>query len=86
MADMLSIDLLTFIRDEVAMVDEQLDEGTDLLLGGAVDSLGVIRITHWLEERTGTPVPPSDVTLDNFQSVDAITAYALRSSAVTPGS
>ena len=83
MADDLSTDLLNFVRDEVAMTDDHLDTDTDLLLGGAVDSLGVIRITHWIEERTGSPVPPGDVTLENFLSVAAITAYVDRASAAS---
>ena len=74
-----STELLAFIGTEVAMGDDVLTADTDLLLSGAVDSLGVIRITHWLEERTGVPVPPGDVTLENFQSVAAIAAYADRS-------
>lgn len=79
MAPEWSNQLLAFIGDEVAMTDEELTPETDLLLSGAVDSLGVIRITHWLEERTGVSVPAGDVTLENFQSVAAIAAYADRS-------
>jgi len=47
----------------------------DLLLSGAVDSLGVIRITHWIEETLDIVVDPGDVTLENFQTVDKMTAY-----------
>ncbi|MCC6436794.1 MAG: acyl carrier protein, partial [Acidimicrobiales bacterium] len=43
-----------------------------------VDSLGVVRIVHWLEERCGFMVDPADVTLENFQTVAAIVAYAGR--------
>lgn len=85
MADDMSTDLLNFVRDEVAMTDAPLATDTDLLLGGAVDSLGVIRITHWLEERTGSPVPPGDITLENFQSVAAIAAY-VGGASITSGS
>ena len=52
-----------------------VDVETDLLLSGAVDSLGVIRITHWMEDATGVAVAPGDVTLDNFQTVAKMTAY-----------
>ena len=48
---------------------------TDLLLTGAVDSLGVIRITHWMEEATGHVVDPGDVTLENFQTISNMVAY-----------
>ncbi len=85
MADPFSTDLLAFVRDEVAVHDEPIAVDTDLLLSGTIDSLGVIRITHWLEERTGRAVPPGDVTLENFESVAAIAAYVERGSVPSAG-
>lgn len=67
--------LMKFIRDEIVLDDIDLESSTDLLLTGAVDSLGVIRITHWMEETAGFTVDPGDVTLENFQTVSAMTAY-----------
>jgi len=67
--------LTRFIQDEIVMDEVEVDGDTDLLLSGAVDSLGVIRITHWMEEETGVFVDPGDVTLENFQTVSKMTAY-----------
>lgn len=67
--------LMAFLRDEIVLDDVELTGDFDLLLSGAVDSLGVIRITHWMEETTGVVVDPGDVTLDNFQTVDKMIAY-----------
>lgn len=67
--------LLAYIRDEVCAPGIDLALDTDLLLTGAVDSLGVIRITHWLEDETGITVDPGDVTLDNFQTIDRMLVY-----------
>ncbi len=67
--------LTRFIQDEIVMDEVEVDNDTDLLLSGAVDSLGVIRITHWMEEQTGVTVDPGDVTLENFQTVAKMTAY-----------
>lgn len=67
--------LTSFIQDEIVLEDITVDGDTDLLLSGAVDSLGVIRITHWMEETAGIAVDPGDVTLDNFQTVQKMTAY-----------
>lgn len=55
-----------------------LSADTDLLLTGAVDSLGVIRITQWLEDDLGIVVDPAEVTLENFQTVDRMVAYTRR--------
>ncbi len=46
------IDLVTFVRDDVAIGDEPIDAGTDLLLTGLVDSLGVMMIVDWIEQRS----------------------------------
>lgn len=75
MTDILAESLTTFIRDEIVLDEIDLMGETDLLLTGAVDSLGVIRITHWMEETTGIVVDPGDVTLENFQTVDKMVAY-----------
>ena len=67
--------LTRFIQDEIVLDDVIVDGDLDLLLTGAVDSLGVIRITHWMEETTGIVVDPGEVTLENFQTVDKMAAY-----------
>jgi acyl carrier protein len=67
--------LVHFIQDEIVLDDIVVEHDTDLLLSGAVDSLGVIRITHWMEETAGIEVDPGDVTLDNFQTVTKMAAY-----------
>ncbi len=67
--------LVAFIQDEIVLDDTVVQGDTDLLLSGAVDSLGVIRITHWMEETNGILVDPGDVTLENFQTVNKMAAY-----------
>lgn len=67
--------LLGFINTDVSVSPEPIEADTDLLLTGAVDSLGVIRITQWMEDELGVEVDPSDVTLDNFQTVSKMMRY-----------
>lgn len=67
--------LLAFVQDDVCNGGVDLALDTDLLLTGAVDSLGVIRITQWLEDETGIMVDPGDVTLENFQTIDRMLTY-----------
>ncbi len=68
--------LLAFINAEVSISPDPIEVGTDLLLTGAVDSLGVVRVTQWLEDELGVEVDPVEVTLENFQTVDKMVAYA----------
>lgn len=70
--------LITLIAEEVSTTGQPVELDTDLLLSGTVDSLGVVRIVHWLEERCALVVDPADVTLENFQTVAAIVGYVER--------
>lgn len=61
--------LLGFIDAEVSQLDEPIAPDTDLLLTGAVDSLGVVMVVDWIERRLGRSIDPGDVVLENFQTV-----------------
>lgn len=79
----LADELTDLITTEVSKAGEALDADTDLLLSGIVDSLGVVRIVHWLEERCGFEIDAADVTLDNFQTIAAMVAYVDRRQGAT---
>ena len=55
--------------------ENPIDPAEDLLASGLLDSLGVMSLVHHVEETTGLDVPPEDVVIENFQSIDAICAY-----------
>ncbi len=69
--DFITHDLLAGEHDGVASDDE-------LLVEGIIDSLGVMRLVSFVEERFAIPVPPQDITIHNFRSVDALVAYLER--------
>jgi acyl carrier protein len=71
--------LVAFIGEEVATHEaEPITESTDLLLTGLVDSLGVVRIVAWMEDTLGITIDPTDVTLEHFQTIALMVAYASR--------
>lgn len=53
--------------------DVGLDD--ELLLDGHIDSLGIVRLVSFLEERFEKPVPPDQVTIENFRTVATIARY-----------
>ncbi len=57
-------------RDGSPLADDE-----DLLGGGLVDSVGMMSLVLWVEEEFGVAVPPEDVTIENFFSIDTIDAY-----------
>ena len=68
--------LRAFILDEVLnRPDLRLSRDQDLLASGLVDSLGMVSLVDFIEERTGLDIPPEDVTLENFVSLRAIERY-----------
>ena len=50
----------------------------DLLGGGLLDSIGVMSLVFFIEREFGVQVPPEDVTIENFQTLERITAYVER--------
>jgi acyl carrier protein len=79
-------ELVALIVDEVGVHDgEPVDAETDLLLTGIVDSLGVVQIVGWLEDRLGISIDPGDVTLENFQTVGRMVRYVTDRHGVNAG-
>ncbi|MEM7140182.1 MAG: phosphopantetheine-binding protein [Actinomycetota bacterium] len=70
----LRADLVAMIVDDITF-GTPLDADTDLLMTELVDSLGVVRIVAWIEERLDTEIDPADVRIDHFRSVDAMISY-----------
>lgn len=69
--------LIGFISGELLMRDlgSPVTEDEELLFSGLLDSIAVMRLVGFIESDLAVPVPPEDVTLDNFTTVDAISQY-----------
>ena len=52
-----------------------LGEDVDLLSAGIVDSLGILRLVAFIEERFGVKVPDEDVVFENFQTIKTMAQY-----------
>ena len=52
-----------------------LSNDTSLLKGGILDSLSLLRLVVFLEERFGITMGDADLLPENFASVNAICAY-----------
>ena len=75
----LDSELIALINDEISLDPSvPVDGATDLLLTGLVDSLGVVQIVEWIEDRTGVEIDPGDVILEHFQTVDFMVAFIAR--------
>jgi acyl carrier protein len=50
----------------------QLGDDEDLIDSGVVDSLGVFQLVAFLEERFGVAIADTDITPDNFGTIERI--------------
>lgn len=54
---------------------EELGADEDLLAGGVVDSLGLLKLIAWIEDRFGVAVDEVELSPDSFRSITAIDAF-----------
>ena len=52
-----------------------LKEDEDLLSAGIIDSLSILKLVAFVEERFNISIPDEDVVFDNFSSINALAEY-----------
>jgi D-alanine--poly(phosphoribitol) ligase subunit 2 len=53
-----------------------LDDNTELFSSGLIDSLSVMELVCFVEGEIGQAIPPSEITIENFDSIARIVAFA----------
>jgi len=66
-----------FLVDEFMpdMSPDELDDDFDLQTGGAVDSLGLLKLVAWMESEFGVSVDESELGPDSLRTVDSIQEF-----------
>lgn len=67
-----------FVEHECDVAGDELRDDTDLLASGLLNSLGVLRLVGFVEERFGVRVPNDELNEANFRSVDTVRALLER--------
>jgi acyl carrier protein len=65
-------ELLRFVNESLLRGEGDVQPDTSLIDLGIVDSVGLMELMGFLEERTGVRIPDHYVNPDNFQSVVAM--------------
>jgi acyl carrier protein len=67
----------TFIVEEFMpdVTVDDLESDYDLLEGGVVDSLGLLKVVAWLETEFDIGVDDAELGPESFRTVDAIAAF-----------
>lgn len=63
------------ISEEVGMECDEISDDTPLLSSGLVDSFTFVTILSVIEEVSGVELDPSELTLDNFDTLSGIHAF-----------
>jgi acyl carrier protein len=70
--------ILGFIRSELLGPDAAVERDDELLSGGLLDSMRVLRLAAFVEEEFRFKIQPADFVIENFQTVAALTDYVRR--------
>jgi len=70
----LKSELAAFIEKNLIGSERKItvDDRTPLIEEGIIDSMGLMQIVSFLEERAGVRVPDEEVGPDNFETLEAI--------------
>ena len=71
---MMNAEIRNFIVEQL-LSGKLVADDENLLLSGLVDSLGVMRLVRFLENAFSITVPPQDVTITHFMTIDTIVSY-----------
>ena len=66
-----------FIVDELIVGSKgmKLDHDQSLISSGVIDSLAILRLITFIEEKFGVTVEDEDVVPDNFETINIISDY-----------
>jgi acyl carrier protein len=67
--------LIGYLRDSLS-VDGNLDPDSELFSNGALDSVAMLSLISFVEEKSGIEIRPEHVTLDNFDTPGRIVRFA----------
>jgi len=67
--------LIQYIQNELIEDELNLSSDEDLLSSGILDSLSVMRLISFVEKEFGLAIPPAEMVIENFITVDALSDY-----------
>jgi len=71
--------IIQYIKKEILNdPDTTLTAQDDLLGSGLVDSMGFVRIIAFLEEEYDITIPPTDMVIEHFMNIEAMSNYVAK--------
>lgn len=74
--------LLGFVKEELLYDQEDLilDEQSQLLKEGLVDSMAIFRLIDFIEQEFGLAIQPAEIQAERFQSIASISDLIMQAS------
>ncbi len=78
-----TIDIKNLVADYLrqrfpGLSGKPIDDSTPLLDGGAIDSLGILELTNFLDERLGIEISDDDFEPGNFETFGRLMTFVER--------
>lgn len=70
--------LQTYIRDNLLGGNREIAFEDQLLMDGILDSMSIVRLVNFLDESLGVTVPPQELTIENFGTINDLVVYLNR--------
>ena len=71
--------LMTYIQETLLHgAGDSFGSSTSLVESGVLDSVALVNLLTYVEDRTGVRIPDIEVTPENFDSIDSIEALVQR--------
>jgi len=67
--------IVAFIESKLLDSSAKIEFDEDLLNTGLLDSIGVVKLIEYLEGEFDVSIPPDDMVIEYFVSVNAIEQY-----------
>jgi acyl carrier protein len=74
-------DILNFLKSQFAIDASEVDENTGLFSEGLLDSFSIVDLVGYIENTSGIKLQPTDVNLDNLDSVSKILNFVSKAQA-----
>jgi len=74
-------DIFSFLKTQFAIDAADLDENTGLFSEGLLDSFSIMDLVMYIENTSGIKLQPTDVNLDNLDSVAKILNFVSKAQA-----
>jgi len=72
----LKAEIVQYIQTEILQEgDDPITSDEDLLTSGLLDSMAAMRLIGFLEEAFEVKIPPEDMVIEHFMTVDAMESY-----------